>query len=259
MSLRPQTPRRTAAADHAILDLDGRKVAYRVVASKKAEKMRIRIGLDGVDVIRPIGRDGSEVSGFLEANHGWIIHQLDRIERMRRVRVPLRQDGLSILYRGERTPVSIEAKPRRRSTNKVVFDGDRLLIVRGAGSTTAPERSLENWLRKQARQAVDAHLTVVLPKLSASAGRVYVMDQRTKWGNCSALGNLSFSWRMIMAPPFVLEYLVTHEAVHLVVPDHSKRFWLTVQSLCPKTERARQWLAAHGTELMVDLDRRLGE
>jgi predicted metal-dependent hydrolase len=85
------------------------------------------------------------------------------------------------------------------------------------------------------------------------------MDQRTKWGNCSPLGNLSFSWRLIMAPPFVLEYLVTHEAVHLVVPDHSKRFWLTVQSLCPKTERSRQWLAAHGTELMVDLDRRLGE
>jgi predicted metal-dependent hydrolase len=255
MSLRPRTPKRTSAADHAILDLGGRKVAYRVMASQKAEKMRIRIGLDGMDVIRPIGRDGSEVAGFLEANHGWIIHQLDRIERMRRVRVPLRQDRLSILYRGERTTVSIESKPRRRSTNKVVLDGDKLLVVRGADSTTAPAQSLENWLRKQARQALNAHLAVVLPRLSADPGRIYVMDQRTKWGNCSALGNLSFSWRLIMAPPFVLEYLVTHEAVHLVVPDHSKRFWLTVQSLCSKTERARQWLAANGAELMVDLDR----
>jgi predicted metal-dependent hydrolase len=257
MSLRPQTPRRAPAADHATLELDGRKVAYRVLASKKAEKMRIRIGLDGMDVIRPLSRDGSEVAGFLKANHGWIIHQLDRIERMRRVRVPLRQDGLTILYRGERTPVSVEAKPRRRNTNKVVFDQGELLIVRGAGSTTAPVRSLEAWLRKQARQAIDAHLAVVLPKLSADAGRLYVMDQRTKWGNCSALGNLSFSWRLIMAPPFVLEYLVTHEAAHLVVPDHSKRFWLTVQSLCPKTERARQWLVANGTELMIDLNLRL--
>jgi predicted metal-dependent hydrolase len=258
MSLRPQPPKRTPAA-HAILDLGGRKVAYRVVASQKAEKMRIRIGLDGMEVIRPIGRDGSEVAGFLEANHGWIIHQLDRIERMRRVRLPLRQDGLRILYRGERTAVSIESKPRRRSTNKVVLDNDKLLIVRGAGSTTAPARSLENWLRKEARQAVNNHLTALLPKLSTHAGRVYMMDQRTKWGNCSSLGNLSFSWRLIMAPPFVLEYLVTHEAVHLVVPDHSKRFWLTVQSLCPKTERARQWLAANGTELMVDFDRWISE
>ena len=104
------------------------------------------------------------------------------------------------------------------------------------------------------RQAVDAHLAAALLKLSADAGRVYVMDRRTKWGNCSALGNLSFSWRLIMAPPFVLEYLVTHEAVHLVVPDHSKRFWLTVQSLCPRMERAKQWFVANSADLMVDLD-----
>lgn len=221
--------------------------------------MRIRIGLDGMDVICPIDRDSSEVSGFLEANLEWIIHQLNRIERMRQFRVPLRQEPQSILYRGELTPVSVEAKPRRRSTNKVVFDGDRLIIVRGADAATNPVQSLENWLRKQARRAVNAHLAIVLPKLNADAGRIYVMDQRTKWGNCSALGNLSFSWRLIMAPPLALEYLVTHEAVHLVVPDHSKRFWLTVQSLCPETERARQWLVANGSELMVHLGQRLGK
>jgi predicted metal-dependent hydrolase len=72
------------------------------------------------------------------------------------------------------------------------------------------------------------------------------MDQRTKWGNCSAQGNLSFNWRLVMAPEFVLRYIVTHEMVHLAVPDHSRKFWLTVQSLCPETERARQWLVANG-------------
>ena len=60
------------------------------------------------------------------------------------------------------------------------------------------------------------------------------MGQRTKWGNCSPLQNLSFNWRLIMAPEAVLRYLVTHEAVHLAVPDHSQEFWLTVRSLCPK-------------------------
>jgi hypothetical protein len=79
------------------------------------------------------------------------------------------------------------------------------------------------------------------------------MGQRTKWGNCSARGNLSFNWRLIMAPDFVLRYLVTHEAVHLAIPDHSARFWLTVQSLCPESEKARQWLAARGHELTLDL------
>lgn len=65
------------------------------------------------------------------------------------------------------------------------------------------------------------------------------MGQRTKWGTCSPLA--------------VLRYLVTHEAVHLAVPDHSAKFWLTVQSLCPETERAKQWLVANGRRLLVEL------
>jgi YgjP-like, metallopeptidase domain len=64
--------------------------------------------------------------------------------------------------------------------------------------------------------------------------RIYVMGQRTKWGNCSALRNLSFNWRLVMAPDFVLRYIATHEMVHLAVPNHSRKFWLTVQSLCPE-------------------------
>jgi predicted metal-dependent hydrolase len=77
------------------------------------------------------------------------------------------------------------------------------------------------------------------------------MAQRTKWGNCSTRGNLSFNWRLVMAPDFVLRYIVAHEMTHLVVPDHSRKFWLMVQSLCPETERARQWLVAHGQRIQL--------
>jgi predicted metal-dependent hydrolase len=79
------------------------------------------------------------------------------------------------------------------------------------------------------------------------------MGQRTKWGNCSTLGNLSFNWRLIMAPDFVLRYLVTHEAIHLAVPDHSQKFWLTVQSFCRETEQARRWLVANERRLTEPL------
>lgn len=79
------------------------------------------------------------------------------------------------------------------------------------------------------------------------------MGQRTKWGNCSARRNLSFNWRLILAPDYVLRYLVTHEAAHLAVPDHSAKFWLTVQSLCRDTEKAKQWLCRHQAQMQVDL------
>jgi predicted metal-dependent hydrolase len=101
---------------------------------------------------------------------------------------------------------------------------------------------LENWLRRQARDEIERQLAHVSRRLNRFLNRLYVMGQRTKWGNCSRLGNLSFNWRLIMAPDFVLRYLVTHEAVHLAVPDHSRKFWLTVKGFCPETERARQWL-----------------
>ncbi|MDQ5978767.1 MAG: hypothetical protein QG602_1741 [Verrucomicrobiota bacterium] len=101
--------------------------------------------------------------------------------------------------------------------------------------------------------AIQGHLAEVARRLKRSPHKLYVMDQRTKWGNCSAKGNLSFNWRLILAPDFVLRYLVTHEAVHLAVPDHSHRFWLLVRSLCPETERAKQWLSANAEKLLVDL------
>jgi predicted metal-dependent hydrolase len=110
---------------------------------------------------------------------------------------------------------------------------------------------MENWLRKQARERIEAHIAELGKRLKRAPNRVYVMGQRTKWGNCSALGNLSFNWRLVMAPDFVLRYIVTHEIVHLAVPDHSRKFWLTVQSLCPETERARQWLVANGQRIQL--------
>lgn len=158
------------------------------------------------------------------------------------------------MFRGTPTPVQIELALGRRGPNRVSFDGSVIRVERSATSQTSTARSLENWLRKQVREAINRELTGVTQKLRRTPHRVYVMGQRTKWGNCSSLENLSFSWRLIMLPEYVFRYLVTHEAVHMVVPDHSVRFWLTVQSLCPETERAKQWLTRYGASLPLGLD-----
>lgn len=229
--------------------LKGREVDYRLVLSKAARKLRVRVGPQGVEVVQPQARARGEVRAFLRAHGAWIIGQLERTERLRAVRKPQRQQAGEILFRGVPTLVRIEDTARRQGANQVLFDGQSLVVVRGRASRTPPAKTLENWLRKQARAAIRQHLDTVTRRLKRAPHRVYIMDQRTKWGNCSPLQNLSFNWRLILAPPFVLRYLVTHEAVHLAVPDHSKRFWLTVQSLCPEMERAKQWLCANGAKL----------
>ncbi len=234
--------------------LGGRVVDYRLVRSKSARKLRVRVGPGGVEVVQPSARSGEELLAFLATNQRWILEQLDRAERLRNLRRGVRSPIGEILYRGEPTRVRIEATPSRATGNTVRLVDGEIVVLRGSGSLTPTARSLELWLRREARAAIDSHLAAVSSRLGRQARRVYVMNQRTKWGNCSAQRNLSFNWRLILAPDCVLHYLVTHEATHLAVPDHSAKFWLTVQSLCRETERARQWLVSHQAQLRVDLN-----
>ena len=147
---------------------------------------------------------------------------------------------------------------RWRAWKVVGLEGVVIAVAFSPGTPTPLVRSLENCLRKQARDRIELHISSVGKRLKRQPGRVYVMGQRTKWGNCSTLGNLSFNWRLVMAPDYVLGYIVTHEMAHLAIPDHSAKFWLIVQCLCPETERARQWLVAHGAHLNRDLSAVLG-
>lgn len=241
------------ATQHEIR-LGGRRIEYRVVRSRAAQKLRLRVGPDGVEVVQPAGRDGDHVAAFLGQNETWILTQLERVERLRGMRRPEQRRAGEILFRGKLTRVRIESEETRARGNAVALVDGEIVIRRGSGSATPVARSLENWLRKQARGEIEKQLATITNRLNHHPRRVYVMAQRTKWGNCSARRNLSFNWRLILAPNFVLRYLVTHEAAHLAVPDHSARFWLTVQSLCPEVERAKQWLRAKGRRLREPLE-----
>lgn len=246
------------AAKQCQIDLSSRLVDYRVVRSRTAQKLRIRVGPSGVEVVQPVERNDKDVSTFLSQNAEWVLNQLRRVERLRRVRRPERHRVGEILFRGKPTFVRVATTTTRARSNLVEFTDGEIIVRRGAEAQTPIERSLENWLRKQARSEIETYLALVAPRLRQRAKTVYVMGQRTKWGNCSSRRNLSFNWRLILAPDFVLRYLVTHEAVHLAIPDHSAKFWLTVQSLCSETERAKQWLCSHQAQLTVDLGSALG-
>jgi predicted metal-dependent hydrolase len=240
-------------ARSARLVINGRAVDYCVRHADTTSRMRIRVGGGGVEVLQPSSRGPDEVEAFMQAHGDWVLDQLDRAYRLRHaLRVNQTPVG-EILLRGSPTPIKIEETPRWQGANRVLQGPDGLVIARGRNATLTPARTLENWLRRQARVAIEPLVAMYGGRLAVTPGRIYVMNQRTKWGNCSRLRNLSFNWRIVMAPDDVLRYLVAHETTHLVVPDHSQKFWLTVQSICPESERARQWLVANGHRLLVDL------
>lgn len=88
-------------------------------------------------------------------------------------------------------------------------------------------------------------------KLNLEYNKVFIKDQKTRWGSCSSQGNLNFNYRLVMAPLPVIDYLVTHELAHLAEMNHSKRFWSLVERVCPEYKKHRQWLKEHGSELTL--------
>ena len=193
------------------------------------------------------------VTCFLRSNQAWLFGQLDRVARLGDIRRISKNGANEILFRGVATMVRIETVLHKRRENRVVHANGEITIQRGPASRTPLARSLENWLRREARREIEKQLTAITARLKRVPNRLYVMDQRTKWGNCSRKRNLSFNWRLIMAPPEVLNYIVTHEVAHLVEPYHSPKFWLLLRSHCPRFDHAKNWLRLNSTKLLNDL------
>lgn len=250
--MRPTEHSRSNAPQHILLN--GQDVQYRLVYCQAAKKLRIKVKLDGVDVVVPKDRDNQEALDFVAKNQDWVIAQLERVRELRILRRSDRRAPGKMLYGGEQVLVNVVRSDSWRAPTKIVLQNGLISITCRPDTQTPLDSSLENWLRKRARESVMRHVAAIGSRVKREPNRIYIMDQRTKWGNCSALGNLSFNWRLIMAPDFVLRYIVTHEMVHLIVPDHSRKFWLTVYSLCAESDKARQWLIANSQTLLQPIE-----
>ena len=180
----------------------------------------------------------------------WITARLSALSALYADAVP------SILYRGESTPVHINRAFRGHQYQMDFMDG-ALWLKRPQGGRLSPSRQLEKHLRGETKAAIQAVLPEMLARLGESAVPFSIRDQKTRWGSCSTRRHLSFNWRLIMAPPAVLNYVVQHEVAHLRHHDHSQRFWKLVEAMMPDYNQHRQWLNTHQQNLMINLERKL--
>lgn len=218
-------------------------VEVRLRTHPRARRYTLRVPSNGQIPVLTVPGGGSEPEAmrFLERHGPWLKSRLaERPER-----IPF-EDGASIPIRGQTH--FIEHCPGRRGT--VWLDehaGDRLLCVAGDAQHLA--RRVTDWLRAEARRDLEPAVLSLCETLHARAKSIRIGDPKTRWGSCSTTGRLSFSWRLIMAPPFVLSYLAAHEVAHFKEMNHSARFWRLVRELCSETDRAEAWLKAHGRTL----------
>ena len=150
------------------------------------------------------------------------------------------EDGMTLPYRGR------DLRVVRREGRGVRMAGETIEV--GGSSDTLPG-SLERWLKGQARTRLRARSEAHAEALGAKFSRIAIRDTRSRWGSCSSSGTLSYSWRVILAPDAVLDYLAAHEVSHLREMNHSAQFWGHVKALCPDYREWQDWLREHGPDL----------
>ncbi len=229
--------KRDAGATTAAVMLDGREVALTIRRSDRARRLRLRMLPEtGLEVVLPRGASHDDALAFVHREAGWVLRQLSRL----RPPAPplLLADGVTIPYRGSRLPVRLDAGAR------VTLSGGTLTVPAAGGLD-----AIERWYRAEARRLSGDLAATHAATLGVSFGRLAIKDTRSRWGSCSSKGNLNFSWRLVLAPPEVHDYVVAHEVAHLREMNHSPRFWAHVETLCPLYREHRRWLRLNGATL----------
>jgi predicted metal-dependent hydrolase len=244
MSLRALLYRRPSEPSVVQVVFDKAIYLVRLRRHRQARRYTLRIDAPTREVVLTMPPRGSvrEAKEFAQKHGGWIAARLKRLPEAtpfaHGVEVPLRGEPHRIVHRrGERGTVWTETDG----------SGQRLLCV--AGEPPHVDRRISDFLKREAQRDLDAASRGYAAQIGVSIKRICVRDQSSRWGSCSNTGVLSFSWRLILAPPFVLDYLAAHEVSHLVELNHSPRFWRLVKRLYPQLERAKVWLDANGTDL----------
>jgi len=211
-----------------------------------ARRLTLRVSRTrrAVIVTLPVQCDLGEAGTFISRNIEWVRERLDSLPRpvpfCDGALLPLRGEFHRIIFTGKREPGRVV---QREPANVGLPE------LRVSGRSEHAPRRLRDWLFEEARRDLDQRVVHHARTLGVAPKRITVRDQATRWGSCSTTGVLSYSWRLVLAPPFVLEYLAAHEVAHLVEMNHSRAFWRLVARLYPNIARAKTWLDHHGPDL----------
>lgn len=204
----------------------------------KARRLVLRLTSDATAVVVTVPPKVSRAQalGFAERSRQWIEDKLAA------------HGGAITLAAGSRIPLrgqdhEIRHLPILRGT--VTADPVNC-VIHVPGDPAHIRRRLADWLKRAAKEDLHRASQKYANAMELTFKRVTIRDQRSRWGSCSATGELSYSWRLILTPGYVLDYVAAHEVAHLKHMDHSPRFWRLVLTHCPDTMRAKRWLKAHG-------------
>lgn len=216
----------------------GIEIVPRVNPRARRVSLKVDAAARRIELVMPPRASFKAARAFAEGQEGWIRARLAALP----ARVPF-ADGAVIPFCG--SDLTVRHRPEARGAAWI--EGTELLV---AGTPPHMARRVRDFLIAEARRAMGDKARVLAARVERKVACITIRDTRTRWGSCSPDGRLAFSWRLIMAPPEVIDYIVAHEVAHLVHLHHGPQFWRLVEELMPGARQWRRWLTRHGNGLL---------
>lgn len=218
--------------------------AKQIIRTKR-KTLALIVKSDGSLIVRaPLRAPEKSIREFIEKNARWIEKKQDEV--LSAVPPSPRQyaPGESFLYLGN--PYLLE----------IVEEQKKALILEksfqlGGSAHKDPVQAFERWYRERAREILSERVKLYASQYGFQYKGIKITSARTRWGSCSSSGSLNFSWRVIMAPIEVVDYVIVHELVHTVFHNHSKRFWKKLETIVPRYKEHKKWLRKNGQQLVL--------
>ena len=242
-------PRRNAKrGSTSKTSIEGLDTPIEVRRHPSARRMTLRVSRTkrAVIVTVPMQCDLDAAGQFLSRHMDWVRDRLGKLPPQVAFAdgalIPLRGVFHRVRFTGEMAAASAVEQVEAGATNA----GPELLVH---SHTRYAASRLRTWLTDETRRDLDERVLFHARKLGLKAKRIAIRDQSTRWGSCSTTGVLSFSWRLILAPPMILDYVAAHEVAHLAEMNHGPRFWVLVRKTMPDMDTAKLWLTTRGLDL----------
>ncbi|TPW28386.1 M48 family metallopeptidase [Pararhizobium mangrovi] len=241
----PSEPNSNGKSHPDSVTVSGRTLPLTVREHANARRLTLRIAPNGraLSITAPPGMPSGEVDAFLRRQQGWLTTRLAVYPE-----TPGLFDGGTIALRGVEHRIARTGTVRGRTEAKSGVGGAVLSV---GGLPEHLGRRIADFLKREARADLGEHVARHTEASGTRTAAIRIKDTKSRWGSCTSGGVLSFSWRIVMAPPMVIDYLAAHEVAHLREMNHGPRFWRLCEDLCPETPDAKAWLKTNGTRLQA--------
>jgi predicted metal-dependent hydrolase len=226
-----------------LLKIDGKSIEVILRTNPRARRFIVKVdpATGEVSVVAPSSRSFERALDFARKEKDWIAGRLADVPDP--VHLEL---GSTVMLKG----VEHMIRPGEGKVAPVWIDREAARpTIRVGGRPEHASRRLIDWLKREARRKIDERVADYAAALGVRPKRITIRDTSSRWGSCSSARSLSFSWRLVLAPPAVLDYVVAHEVAHLRELNHKPRFWRLVELLVPDIEKSQAWLSEHGALL----------